>query len=185
MSKCVEKIDIIFENCETLTIPIERIGKFVMDDFHKSVHRTAVNAINEWEIANTIFIEIYNRKRTKKLYRICNYQDITQIWLTFDDLSEKCICVDYQEPDGHEDDLGAPNINQSAYVTDKGDILLTIAKNKTWHDFMNLDEKLDKDDIRYSLYDIKESDDVEGNIFTPDYYEESKLIEKEQKYNEE
>lgn len=179
MTKSVEKIELVFENCETLIIPIKRIGHFIIDDIHKCIHRIAMNSISELNIADTIFIEIFNRKRNPNLYRISNYKDITQIWLTFNDSSEECYYVDYKEPEGHEDDLGAPNINQSTYIQENGDILLTIAAGKTWHDFMSLDDRLDKDDIRYSLYDAKEDNEIDGNLFTPDYYEEAKLIEKD------
>lgn len=144
MSKQVEKIEIIFKNCESLIIPIERIGHFVIDDIHEYRTRTSVSSVHKRNVANTVFIEIFNRKRTKKLYRINEHKDITQIWITLDDLSEKGYFVNYREPEGHENALGAPNINQTTYITDKSDILLTIANGRDWHDFITLDEKLDK-----------------------------------------
>lgn len=177
MNKDVKKIEIVFENCETLVIPIERIGQFILDDIHQHISRIALNSVQKHEVADTIFIEIFNRKRNKKLYRISDYKDITQIYITYDDSSEECYFTDYREPEGHEDDLGAPNINQTTYITDKGDILLTIANGKDWHDFMSLDEKLDKEDVRYTLLGVIEDDNVEGNIFTPNYNEASKEIE--------
>lgn len=176
MSKSIKKVEIVFENCESLIVPIERIGKFVIDDIHKHINRVALNSVEEHETSMTVFIEIFNRKRNKKLYRISDYKDITQIYLIFDDSSEACYFVNYEEPTGHENDLGAPNVNQTTYITDKGDILLTIANGKDWHNFMTLDEKLDKEDVRYTLLGVIEDDNVEGNIFTPNYDEDSKEI---------
>ena len=169
MSKQVEKIVIIFKNCESLNIPIERIGHFVIDDIYEHRTITSVGSVYKRNVANTVFIEIFNRKRTKKLYRINECKDITQIWLILDDLSEIGYFVDYKKPNGYENDLEAPNINQTTYITDKGDILLTIANGKDWHDFMSLNDKLDKDDTRYALLDVKETDDIDGDIFIPDF----------------
>ena len=179
MSRCVEKIELVFENCESLVLPIKRIGKFIIDDIHKGINRSTVNSINEWDTADTVFMQIFNRNRTKKLYRICNFQDITAIYLTFDDNDEKCYYVDYDEPEELEGQIGAPNENQSTYITDKGDILLTIAKGKTWNDFMSLDEKLDKKDVYYNLLNVDESDDIEGNLFSEIEEPNKKQIKKD------
>ena len=57
----IKRIDIIFENCEILYIPIERIGLLTVDNIHTTINRTAINSFDKYTVADTIFIEIFNR----------------------------------------------------------------------------------------------------------------------------
>lgn len=166
MKEVIKRIDIIFENCEVLYIPIERIGLLTIDDIHTTISRTAINSFDRYETANTIFIEIFNRTKDLSLNRIVKHNDITSIDVVYLDTVNniekiESYFVDYKEPKGQEDVVGAINLNQKVFVRESGDICICISETKKISDFIDSE---DDRNFEYGLWDIIE-EPLNGQIF--------------------
>lgn len=166
MKEVIKRIDIIFENCEVLYIPIERIGLLTIEDIHTTIGRTAINSFDRYETANTIFIEIFNRTKDLSLNRIVKHNDITSIDVVFHNISENTervdsYFVDYREPEGQEDAIGVSNLNQKNFIRESGDICICISKTKRISDFIDIE---DDRNFEYGLWEITE-EPLNGQIF--------------------
>lgn len=140
--KSVKTVEIVLENCEEIRLPIYVFGEFSFESFKESISRIANNAICKTVTANEIAIEIFseanNFKEASILWDKCNiierlykYNDITQFNFIYEDGTEECILVDYYSS---TDALGAPNINQTSFLSDLGNLYIVISKNKTVHE---------------------------------------------------
>ena len=124
----VKSIELVFENCEGLEIPKNRLGTVLIDNIGTHIKRVACNYISKSTSADLVFLEIFNCKsKDKALNRITQWNDITQIIMHYEDDSEETYFVDYVEPDGQENTVGAPNINQTTIVSTLGNIYILIS----------------------------------------------------------
>lgn len=150
MSKQVKYIDLVFENCEWVRFT-EGVGHFHLGKFETSVDRVAMNSIRKHTLVKEVAMQIskdakYERDKnfsddTPIFERIIKWNDITHIDIGYVDGSEESYYVDYEEPEGEEDMLGAPNINQKSVISDGGNLYIVIHKEKDIKDcFNNLDE---------------------------------------------
>ena len=57
--KGLKQIEIGFENCETITISKNMIGRFSLDDIRPVIRRIACNAINKYWVAGEVQMEIF------------------------------------------------------------------------------------------------------------------------------
>ena len=99
MNTQIKEIEIVLENCDYILLSTKQLGMFLIDDIHITIHRNALNSISKFSVADTIFIEIYNRKKNQKLYRLHNHHDITSIWITYENDEQECYYCNYEEPE--------------------------------------------------------------------------------------
>lgn len=159
--KEVKKLEFVFENCESMMIPIKFIGSMTINDISTKIERFACNYVSKMSTANEVVIFL-NRAFKKINYypfgkenfpnpidpfnRIADYNDITCINVFYDDGTEENYYVDYV--DKVEGQLGSPNINQTTYISEKGNMVIKIG-TKTMEsyleqeDFDNIDEMVD------------------------------------------
>ena len=127
--KDIKSIEFVFENCECVTIEAPYIGDVLIEGIETSIRRVAVNCINEYtsckrfEVAISkeadVEIESYGEK-IRKLSRINDWDDVTSIFLKYEDGSEKEILVSWIG----EDDCN--NEAQSSFIDKYGNLYLTI-----------------------------------------------------------
>lgn len=96
----IKEIELIFENCEVITIPGKYIGRFYVGNIRKSLSRIAVNSTRMYETAKKIVIEIHKDAETQNrpfgtegddstFDRILKWNDITSIEITLEDAYNK------------------------------------------------------------------------------------------------
>jgi hypothetical protein len=143
--KGLKQIEIGFENCETITISKNMIGRFSLDDIRPVIRRIACNAINKYWVAGEVQMEIFRCGNQKykpfgqleeqdMLERLSEYKDITSIDILYEDGTTESYLVDYDEGE-YEGCLGAENINEHIYISDLGNIYVVISKDKKIEDF--------------------------------------------------
>ena len=133
--KNIEAIEFVFENCECLTVDSKYIGDLLIEGFETKVRRFGVNAIREYTSCERIDLIIYKDGNTtsesygdkyKVFDRILSWNDITSIYLKYEDNTEQEIFVPWDD----ENDCYS-NVNnkaQSSFVSDEH-LYLTINKD--------------------------------------------------------
>lgn len=150
MSKHVRYIELVFENCEWVRFK-SGVGIFYLSGFETSIERLAMNSIRKHTLAKEVAIQIFKDAdfERDKIFnddisifeRITKWNDITHIDIVYEDDSEESYYVDYVEPEGQEDELGAPNINQKSIISTGGNLYIVIDREKDIKDYFNdLDE---------------------------------------------
>lgn len=150
MSKEVKYIELIFENCDWVRFT-EGVGHFHLGKLETSIDRIAMNSIRKHTLAKEVAMQIskdakYQRDKNFDdnahiFERIVEWNDITHVDIGYEDGSEESYYVNYEEPEGEEDMLGAPNINQKSIISNGGNLYLVIDGNKDIKDYFNdLDE---------------------------------------------
>lgn len=94
----IKEIELVFENCEVITIPGKYIGRFYVGNIRKSLSRIAVNSTRMFETARKIVIEIHkdaevpnrpfgteDENDNSTFDRILKCNDITDIEITLED----------------------------------------------------------------------------------------------------
>ena len=127
--KNIEAIEFVFENCECVTIEAPYIGDVLIEGIETSIRRVAVNFICEstsckrFEVAISkeanVEIESYGEK-IRKLSRINDWDDVTSIFLKYEDGSEKEILVPWFGESANK------NKAQSSFMDKYGNLYLTI-----------------------------------------------------------
>ena len=145
----VKSIELLFENCEFITIPANVIGEFIVDDIKKKIARRAANSISDYLVANTVVLELFKVGDLKyhpfgiedmedtKFNRIDSGRDITAISITYEDNTEETYYVNYLS---QSDVIGAVNVYQKTYFSNDGNLYLVISENDTIEDYFNFDE---------------------------------------------
>lgn len=157
--KLIEKIDITFENCESITLPQKVLGECYLGDIKTEIYRVASNVISKVTYANEVALEIFfpeaeelgNKsplfdKNDTIFDRLMRHNDITHITLTYDDNSIEEYCVNYIAENCN---LGAQNLNQSTIVSQCGNIYIVISEIKDIKDYFNLETINDKELMNY------------------------------------
>ena len=133
--KNIEAIEFVFENCECITVDSKYIGDLLIEGFKTNVRKLGVNAIREYTSCERIDLIIYKDGNTiSESYgdkysvfdRILNWNDITSIYLKYEDDTEQEIFVPWDD----ENDCYS-NVNnkaQSSFVSDEH-LYLTINKD--------------------------------------------------------
>ena len=180
----LKSLEIIFENCEHVTIPANMIGDIHMGGTKYILNRVAANAIGGYNLITEFYIELF--KTADKIYhpfgiesdensiltRISEFNDITGIDIEYEDGTVEEYLVDYDEKD---DSLGSPNKNQKTYVSHLGNVYVVIQKDKKIEDFFDLEKINDEEKIKYleDCYDIgveKQYDQEYSKDNLPDMY---------------
>lgn len=127
--KDIKAIEFLFENCECLTIEAPYIGDILIEGIETNIRRVAVNSICEstsckrFEVAISkeanVEFESYGEK-IRKLFRINILNDVTSIFLKYEDGSEKEILVPWL---GESDNK---NKAQSSFIDKHGNLYLAI-----------------------------------------------------------
>lgn len=142
MSKRINKVELCYENCEVLKIPIEYILDFQCEGYKKTARRVAMNSISEMESFDNILIEVNNSiEKNKSIIKdsfvfdeninvldFIKRNDITSITFVYDDLSEKVYYVNW---DGNEYE----DNNNSTYIVNSSGDVATIITDKTNEQF--------------------------------------------------
>lgn len=148
----VKQIMLIFENCESMTIPRKYIGVLFIDDIKTSISRCAINSISKSSSCESFGILIKSeyselgRDRLINLFtdakpfeRALQYSDITSIEVVYEDDSKEVIYVNWCD----SDELWAFNNEyQSSGLNSIGDLWIEIGK----------------DDVDESVYEFTEWD---------------------------
>lgn len=154
----ITKINLTFENCETMDFSPEDFGTFLIADIKEEIHRVALNCIAKQKIAGTVAFEIFGEADTTydsfgeeskdtKFARIIHWNDITAIDLTYDNGITEEFFVDYKEK--IEGALGSPNVFQKTYVSGLGNLYIVIGKEKNVRDMFPEEETEDVEMISF------------------------------------
>ena len=166
--KQINKITIVFENCESITFPAKVFYQCYLGKISTEIQRIAINAIEKMTFADEIALGIFFpeaeklceknemfEENVKVFDRLTRYMDITYISLLYDDETEETYFIPYEEESSR---LGAPNFNQKYWVSDCGDLYIVIAKDKDICDFFDIDVCNDNERIEQikNLYECEE-----------------------------
>lgn len=134
--KDIQSIELCFENCDVMVIPVEFLTDIVLKDIRKHIRRTAVNAVWEYEEAEYFKIEVkkefdgdfkesyfeshFEDNSINRFQRI-SYNDVVLVRINFDEKDYKDIYVKWGGESNYQ------NERQSTSINDNGD-LVTIIK---------------------------------------------------------
>lgn len=153
----VKSIDIVLENCEVYTFPKEDIGYIELSDIREEIIRCACNSINKYKTIHCVNMELFDTHRRQEycfdsnvvadvFERIAEGNDITQIHVKYEDDTEECYLVDYNELN---EALGAPNKYQQSYISDLGNLYIVINEKEQIEDVFSKEEINDKEVLEY------------------------------------
>lgn len=148
-NKKLKQIDIVLENCEVITIPVERISNFYFKNITTNYwfdetdsEIDADYATDEFYIILPDEANIFLKADYQNIFsdykifdRLTEYQDITHIDLIFTDGTSQYIAVPYEEENPAI--LGSPNLCQKSHILDNGDLEIFISSNKESLDDFN------------------------------------------------
>jgi len=137
MSK-VQSITFVFENCESLELPIRYFGIVEINDIQTHIRRTAINAVDKFEEARDVFLEIFSEANKEydwelnsyRFIRLQKFRDIVYLDIKYDDESTESIYVDYDST------CADNNKNQDMWVSNLGNLYIAISKRKAVADFI-------------------------------------------------
>lgn len=127
--KDIKAIEFVFENCECVTIEAPYIGDVLIEGIETNIRRVAVNSICESTSCKRFEVTINKEaneevesygEKIRKLFRINDWDDITSVFLKYEDGSEKEILV----PWVGENDCN--NEAQSSFIDKHGNLYLAI-----------------------------------------------------------
>ena len=133
--KNIEAIEFVFENCECITVDSKYIGDLLIEGFETKVRKLGVNAIREYTSCERIDLIIYkDGNTTSESYgdeysvfdRILSWNDITSIYLKYEDDTEQEIFVPWEGENDYYDVCN--NEAQSSFISDEH-LYLTINKD--------------------------------------------------------
>ena len=156
--KNIEAIEFVFENCECITVDSKYIGDLLIEGFKTNVRRLGVNAIREYTSCERVDLIIYKDGNTtsesygdkyKVFDRILSWNDITSIYLKYEDGIEQEIFVPWDD----ENDCYS-NVNnkaQSSFVSEEH-LYMTINKDcQSVHDVYT-DETVEYLNKNYKIF---------------------------------
>lgn len=150
----VQSITFVFENCESLELPIKYFGIVSIDDIQSCIRRIAVNSTKKIQIANDIFLEIFGEANKEfdweinyyRFERIMKYRDIVYLDIKYEDGDVESIYVDYDST------CSERNKNQDTWVSQLGNLYISISKRKIVNDHI-----YEKDANNESLVSMRKS----------------------------
>ena len=170
----LKNIVLVLENCDTINIPGKYVGDIELTELKTEISRWACNSIDKLDFCEYFFIEIYKDANIidyafdqieedfqyNKFDRLHQYNDITSIELTLVDENNKETIyqyyVSYEEKEPGK--LGSPNIYQSSYISNLGNLYILIAKNKKIDEVIDYNVINDEKnmDFHFTMFDIGE-----------------------------
>jgi hypothetical protein len=164
MQEQIEKIELVLENCEVITVEGKHIGDFNCEDIKYSIDRRGCNYIGKMQTCENFSMSIHrdcalNKKsewsfgyideERNPLERIFKGNDITGIWIYFKDRKEPKVIYP-KWGDGEYD-----NEYQESYINQFGDLFIVISKDKNFEDVFNKEEIEDKQamDFVWEMYE--------------------------------
>ena len=140
--KKLKQINNILENCEVISVPIERIGNFYFKNITKNYWFDETDSeldtdytTNEFYIVLPVKANIFLKADYQNVFsdykvfdRLTEYRDITHIDLIFTDDTSQYIAVPYEEENPAV--LGSPNLYQKTRFLDGGDLEIFISSSK-------------------------------------------------------
>lgn len=188
----ISKISIVFENCDSATIPFSYISKFNLNNITKNIGKPFTDIYGyEYYTSNDVtfilnenfdylpFNESY--KKPESIYfRLC-CRDITAFSIEFQDSTKAYVYVDY-EPESS--DIGAKNLYQLSEIID-GKLITTICKANAPYDIMdNITSVTSPEGFYiYQLFEHKLYECEQDTIIKSYTSEEAALKEKEKMEN--
>lgn len=152
--KNIKAIEFVFENCECLTVDSKYIGDLLIEGFETKVRRFGVNAIREYTSCERIDLIIYkDGNLTSESYgdkcsvfdRILNWNDITSIYLKYEDNTEQEIFVPWEGENDYSNEA------QSSFVSEEH-LYMTINKDcQSVHDVYT-DETVEYLNKNYKIF---------------------------------
>ena len=158
----IKEIELVFENCESMTVPRNVIGQFDVEDVCTHIHRVAANAISKYQVANKIAIEIFSEFdseyfpfdvhdedwKDSRFHRIVTCNDITSIEVVYQDDTRDIFYADF---DGEYD-----NANQKSMISSLGNLYIVIGKDMSMSNIFSDEYVEDKEavQLRKNLFDI-------------------------------
>lgn len=168
--RTVSKVDIVLENCESITLDAKYFGELMLNGIRTKIRRIACNAISEMNSAEEVAIEIFkdannidyhpfgSNEKSKIFDRLTQYNDITSFRLYYEKKNddekkkrkEKEIEYDYE--DIYIDwygDSDNENESQISYISSQGNLYIVIAKDKNIEDYFDAEDIEDVEDMDF------------------------------------
>lgn len=156
----INKIEIVLENCEVITVDGKYIGDFSCEGIEHSISRVACNSIKESYTCKDFSMSIHrdcslndieewtlgvSDIKRDPLKRINNYNDITSIYIYFtkDKENPKQIYVKW----GGDSDYN--NEYQKSYINKFGDLFIVVSEDLKLGDVFDMREIEDKNSINW------------------------------------
>lgn len=131
----IDKLILIYENCEVKSLPKKRIKKLILEVDEKT------------KLVHNLELKISFDELDKEFQFYANRRDLCQINIIFNDESEKLYYLEYISE--NENILGLDNLLQFTYIyLDEKEVLILYKYNNDKPDinqFLNKDVSLDKD----------------------------------------
>jgi hypothetical protein len=153
MQEQIEKIELVLENCEVITVEGKHIGEFNCEDIKYSISRRACNYIGEMQICENFSMNIHrdcalNKKsewtmgeldeERNPFERILKYDDITSVYIYFKEMKEPKVIYPKCGEGEYENEY------QKSYINQFGDLFIVISKDKAFEDVFDKEEIEDK-----------------------------------------
>lgn len=137
--KSIEKISLFFENCEEISIPINRIGHFNTAPFTKRNVRLACNSISELIETNLLVMEInskindeinlhedwYSEETKLSVFERILFNDLVGTSFKYDNDDEfETVYVPWGGPSDYT------NESMKSMISDSGHLYLVVSNNK-------------------------------------------------------
>ena len=159
--KNIKAIEFVFENCECITVDSKYIGDLLIEGFETKVRKFGVkDAIREYTSCERIDLIIYkDGNLTVESYgdkysvfdRILNWNDITSIYLKYEDDTEQEIFVPWDDENDYYNVCN--NKAQSSFVSEEH-LYITINKDcQSVHDVYT-DETVEYLNKNYRIHKI-------------------------------
>ena len=134
----VQSITFVFENCESLELPIRYFGIVEINDIQQCIRRATVNSVKKIQVAKEVFLEMFSEANREfdweinywRFERIIKYADIVYLDIKYEDGDVESIYVDYNST------CAERNENQDTWVSNLGNLYLSICKRKIVSDFI-------------------------------------------------
>lgn len=143
----IKELTLIFENCDSITIPGIYIGDIFADEIKTKIQRMACNHVDKMEICNSFFVEIHPDANVQHnefgveeewckatvFNRIIRCDDITGIEIVLYDKDEEETYEYYTNWCGVSE---YKNIAQKSYISKAGWLYILIDENKELSDVL-------------------------------------------------
>lgn len=131
----VESIELVLENCESITIERKYIGDFWCEDITTTVARIAMNSISKYQKCKEFFLSIhkdadciYNSFGSPSKYtaftRLTDFPDITSVNVKYKDGIKETYFVTWEDAD----ESGSNNCFQTSFISECGHIYIYIGE---------------------------------------------------------
>lgn len=159
--KEVESIELVLENCESITVKRKYIGDFWCDDITSTVARIAMNSISKYQKCKEFFLSlhkdadgIYNSfgspSKSTVFTRLTDFPDITSVNVKYKDGSEEMYFVPWEDAD----ESGSNNCYQTSFISKCGHIYIYIGE-RPMEEAIDLDmESLNSSECMDAYWDL-------------------------------